>query len=462
MNLKRISVLALSAALIATPAMADGFSVYEWSARGVGMAGAMMFSDEASLLAYNPAAMTLFDEKGKFSSSCTYIDPRGKADFFMYDGSILTQTNKKDPAIAPTAFYARKVQPNLWFGVGVYPRFGLQSSYNDGWYGRYSNRSVKFMGLSFAPTVAWKVTPTLSMSFGAELMYTRFIMDKSVTDRKRIAGAVAKLDAAAAAGGPGAEAAAGGAAKLRKVDGMLGSMGADEISLDLDGTSWGAGCNFGINWQASPKLSLAFLARSEVKQHVSGDVNFFAGPGEFPRDGLGVATYGDGNILLPESYQFGVGYRFDDRTRAEFDAIRTSWSTYDTLAIDFLLPGHYAALSPDGVLHSNSAKNWRDGWRYQFGVEHRINDKWTVRAGYVYDECSSNNPEYADFMVPTGTRETYCLGASYQHKNIEYSLGYGYMKVGDKRINHSGALGEDGAVRDCDAQIVSLGISVDF
>ena len=51
MSMRKTAALALSAALLAAPAYADGFAVYEWSARGVGMGGAMMFGDEASLIA---------------------------------------------------------------------------------------------------------------------------------------------------------------------------------------------------------------------------------------------------------------------------------------------------------------------------------------------------------------------------------------------------------------------------
>ena len=64
---KRAAAVAVLLMLSVPAAYADGFYVYEWSARGVGMGGAMMFSDEASLIGYNPAAITQFDEKGNVS-----------------------------------------------------------------------------------------------------------------------------------------------------------------------------------------------------------------------------------------------------------------------------------------------------------------------------------------------------------------------------------------------------------
>ncbi|EFB91728.1 outer membrane insertion signal domain protein [Pyramidobacter piscolens W5455] len=415
MNMRKTAALALSAALLAAPAYADGFAVYEWSARGVGMGGAMMFGDEASLIAYNPAAITQFDEKGTFSGAVTYIAPRGYADFL--DGSdnvFLTQHNKNNPAYVPAMFYARRIQPNAWFGVGVYPRFGLKASYDPGWYGRFSNRSIEFLSVSFAPNVAWKIAPSLSMSAGAELMYAGLKLDKST----RLGG---------------------------------------ETPIDLDGDSWGVGWNVGLNWQATPRLSLAALYRSEVKQTVEGDVNLYSGM-------LGtISTRGKGAIHLPESYTFGVGYRFSDRTRVEFNAIKTMWSSYKDLTIDVAVPQPYQAMFGGLTAYPyNEPKNWRDGWRYQFGVEHKINDKWTIRAGFVYDDCSSRDPDNADFMVPTGTRRTYTFGASCRVKNVEYSFGYGYMDVGDKRINRSGEKLEDASTRGCDAHIISIGARIDL
>ncbi len=416
MNAKKMAALAFSAALLASPAYADGFSVYEWSARGVGMAGAMMFSDEASLIAYNPAAITQFDEKGNFSAAVCYIAPRGEGEFLAEGGSF-REHNKNNPAYVPSMFYARKIDANAWFGLGLFPRFGLRASYDPGWYGRYSNRSAEFTSVSITPVLAWKLFPKLSMSIGGELMYAGLKMDRGM---------------------------------------KVNALGYDG-DLDLDGDSWGYGWSVGLNWEATEKLSLAFLYRSEVKQTISGDIGFSPALVDLS------STTGRGDIHLPESYTFGVGWKFDDRTRAEFDAIRTNWSSYDSLTIDMKIPSSSILsmiLGPSYV--SSDAKNWTDGWRYQFGIEHKLSERWTIRAGFVYDECSSKNPDTADYMVPTGTRRTYTVGASYRVKKVEYSLGYGYMTVDDKRINGAGEKGEDSYVRNCDSHIVALGVRIDI
>ena len=422
---KKVSAaLALSATLLASPALADGFAVYEWSARAFGMGGAGMFSGEVSAIAANPAAITSLDEKGQFSASISHIDPRGYGSFWKGDSYMGTEHNRDNPGIVPTMFYARKVQPNAWFGVGVFPRFGLKASYEPGWMGSYNSHSAEFTTFSIVPTIAWKLGPTLSMSFNGELMYTNLIIDKYA--------------------------------------GVYGSP-AHTWNMNLDGTSWGVGWGAGLNWEITPKWTFAFLYRSQVTQEMnSADVKFRGLSSNGNMD-----TTASGTVVLPESFTFGLGYKFNDRTRVEFNAIRTNWSSYDTLSIlfrSFPLTG--------GDPHRNDEpKKWQDGWRYQFGIEHQLNKRWTVRAGYTYDSllaCDEEN-KYTDFMVPTGKRQTFTVGCSYRNKNIEYSLGYGYMIIDDKVIRHPAGTEDPynagptyATSNNNDAHIVALGIRVDM
>ena len=80
-------------------------------------------------------------------------------------------------------------------------------------------------------------------------------------------------------------------------------------------------------------------------------------------------------------------------------------------------------------------KNWKDGWRYAIGIEHKLSDKYTLLAGMAHDERGIPD-DYADFMVPTGERDTYSLGVQYHDKKQTIAASFGYMDVGD--LNMSG------------------------
>lgn len=75
MNKKRCSLLTISI-LFACNAQSAGFQVVEHSASGLGRAfsGEAAVADNASVLARNPAAMTLF-EQAQFSGAISVIDP---------------------------------------------------------------------------------------------------------------------------------------------------------------------------------------------------------------------------------------------------------------------------------------------------------------------------------------------------------------------------------------------------
>ena len=261
MNVKKTAAaaLALSAALMTAPALADGFAVYENSARGVGMSGAMMFSDEASLVAYNPAGLWRLKDngKGQISGAVTYIAPRGWADFYKNDGSIYPQHNKNNPAYVPSLFWAKKLSDRWVFGIGAFARFGLRCTWDPGWYGRFSNRNAEYAAVSLAPTVSYKLAKNLHLGLTGEIMYAQLKMDKDLPE--------------------------------------LGA------GMDLKGDNIGFGWGVGLDWQASDKLSLAFLYRSEVKQELTGDVNLHMG-------GAPLGLKARGAVHMPESYTFGVGW----------------------------------------------------------------------------------------------------------------------------------------------------------
>lgn len=82
-----------------------------------------------------------------------------------------------------------------------------------------------------------------------------------------------------------------------------------------------------------------------------------------------------------------------------------------------------------GIPGSFNDKNWSDGWRYAIGVEHKLSDKYSLMAGFAYDE-SSIPYDGGDFIVPTGDRRTYSIGAQYHDKNQTLAVTLGWMDIG--------------------------------
>ena len=380
---KNFLALGLAAALLAPQvAGAEGFAINEWSAEGVAMGGARMFAeDDAANVAYNPASITKV--KGEvMKSSYTYLSPHGN--YKLYDGAgkeIEDGKNVVHAGWAVGSYYVRQINDKEWFGIGAFPRFAMVSEFE-----RASKASTnaffsKLNGVSVTPTYAHKFDKKWSAAVGAEINYVGLELQKNSYHP------VAQMNVGA---------------------------------TQTEGESYALGWNAAANYAFDDKNEIGVVYRSRITHSLEADFKMYpATGGKITADAYGVVT-------LPDSWDIGYNHKFDKKTRLELKATRTNWSTYDALNIS--LSNH----SVPNVLPSdvNSAKNWESGWRYAIGLEHNLSDKYTVMAGFAFDE-SSIPSDGGDFMVPTGLRRTYSIGARYNDKKQTVAVALGWMDVGN-------------------------------
>lgn len=379
---KNFLALGLAAALLAPQvAGAEGFGINEWSAEGVAMGGARMFAeDDAANVAYNPASITKINGKA-MKSSYTYLSPHGN--YKLYDDAGTEKDAGKNVVHAGWAvgsYYVRQINDKEWFGIGAFPRFAMVSEFE-----RASKASTnaffsKLNGVSVTPTYAHKFDKKWSAAVGAEINYVGLELEKNFYHP------IAQMN-----------------------------LGATQI----EGESYALGWNAAANYTFDDKNEIGVVYRSRIKHSLEADFKMYpAAGGKITADAYGVVT-------LPDSWDIGYGHKFDKKTRLELKATRTNWSTYDALNISLSNP------SVSGVLPSNvdSAKNWSNGWRYVIGVEHNFSDKYAAMAGFAFDE-SSIPYDGGDFVVPTGLRRTYSIGARYNDKKQTVAVALGWMDVG--------------------------------
>lgn len=382
---KNFLALGLAAALLAPQvAGAEGFAINEWSAEGVAMGGARMFAeDDAANVAYNPASITKV--KGEvMKSSYTYLSPHGN--YKLYDSNndeIKGEPthNKVHAGWAIGSYYVRQINDKEWFGIGAFPRFAMVSEFE-----RESKASSnaffsKLNGVSVTPTYAHKFDKKWSAAVGAEINYVGLELQKN--------------------------------SYHPTYQMVLGT-------TQTEGESYALGWNAAANYAFDDKNEIGVVYRSRITHSLEADFKMYPATGEkITADAYGVVT-------LPDSWDIGYNHKFDKKTRLELKATRTNWSTYDALNIS--LSNHSV---PDKLPSDvNSAKNWESGWRYAIGLEHNLSDKYTVMAGFAFDE-SSIPYDGGDFIVPTGLRRTYSIGARYNDKKQTVAVALGWMDVGN-------------------------------
>lgn len=380
---KNFLALGLAAALLAPQvAGAEGFAINEWSAEGVAMGGARMFAeDDAANVAYNPASITKV--KGEImKSSYTYLSPHGN--YKLYDGAgkeIEDGKNVVHAGWAVGSYYVRQINDKEWFGIGAFPRFAMVSEFE-----RASKASTnaffsKLNGVSVTPTYAHKFDKKWSAAVGAEINYVGLELQKN---------------------------------SYHPTYQMV--LGATQT----EGESYALGWNAAANYAFDDKNEIGVVYRSRITHSLEADFKMYpATGGKITADAYGVVT-------LPDSWDIGYNHKFDKKTRLELKATRTNWSTYDALNISLSNPSVPGVLPYD----VNSAKNWESGWRYAIGLEHNFSDKYAAMAGFAFDE-SSIPYNGGDFMVPTGLRRTYSIGARYNDKKQTVAVALGWMDVGN-------------------------------
>lgn len=378
MNLKnKVLALGILCALgLPQAAGAEGFAINEWSAEGVAMGGARMFAEgDAANVAYNPASITKVDGEA-FKVSATYISPHGEYDLYK-DNIHENGHNRVHFGFAPGTYYVKKLNDKDWFGIGAYSRFAMVSEFE-----RDSQVSTnaflsRLNGLSVTPTFAHKFDDKWSAAVGAEINYVGLTMEKN-------------------------------------------AMPGPSVPTHTKGESYALGWNAAANYAFDEKNEIGVVYRSRIKHSMEADFNAYTSMGTMSGDAYGEVT-------LPESWHIGYSHKFNDKTRVELNAVRTGWDTYKNLNIMLSNVGD----GFDGP--QNNPKNWEDGWRYAIGVEHKLSDKYTLMAGFAYDE-SSIPYDGGDFMVPTGNRKTYSIGARYNDKDQTLAIALGWMDVGDLRF----------------------------
>lgn len=379
-----LSCLCLILLMVSKKGEAAGFGIYEWSARGNALGGAMVArADDPSAVAFNPAGMVQL-EGTQMMFGFTAIAPN--ADM---KGNNLPPT--EDPTwstvdsiwFPPYFYYTRQVNDNQWFGIGLFTRFGLGTEFDPDWFGRYNSYKAEIASVSVNPSWAWKVNEKFSVGVGIEAMYFGIGLKKKIPN-------------------PSAQ---------NPFD--------PEVAFDseLEGDSFGWGWNMGFLYKASDTVNFALTYRSRVEQEVEGDFDLFL------PDGKKIGQKGaSGQITLPDLLVAGVAFKPTEKLSVEIDAVLTRWSTYDRLTINF-----------DDDTSVTSPKNWNDTWRYQLGIEYALSENLDLRVGYIIDP-SPIPDETVDYIAPTNDRKLYSVGLGYRKGDWTYDFAYTYLDIKPRDI----------------------------
>lgn len=110
--------------------LAAGFQLNSQSATGLGRAfsGDAVIADNASVMARNAAAMTLFDSD-QFSGGINMIDTDIEIKDISYSGSSINDVTNSSNTPVPNIYYIHKLNDQFAIGAGIYSNFGTKNNF---------------------------------------------------------------------------------------------------------------------------------------------------------------------------------------------------------------------------------------------------------------------------------------------------------------------------------------------
>lgn len=395
LNVFTTSTLA-SALLMASPSVfSAGFQLDAQSATGIGraFAGDGIIADNASVMAINPAAMALFD-KTSFSMGASAIKPMISVEngTYNYDlnNSGPTSANYDDAgnlAVAPNMFLVVPLSDKWAVGAGLYSNFGTESEFDDSFPGEYGGTS-SIISAELALAASYRLNDHWSFGAGLDLIYGHGVLQRDLDIQTE---QILKPNLAHPA--------------QKFICGKINCDGLNtNAGLDVDAVGAGLGFNVGTAYELDENN------RWGISYHISPDIH---AKGKI--DGPAGLTLADEIVVqLPDFAQFSGYNRFKGTKFAlSYTVGWADWSKFDDLKT-----------ANPGIPLKEFA--WRDTWTAAIGGTYYLNEKWTLRAGYKFDQGAQD--EVTTIAVPDSNRNWLSAGFSYApSKDSTIDFGFTYL-----------------------------------
>lgn len=287
-------------------------------------------ADNPSAIYHNPAGITQLEghrlSMGGFALSAGFDYTSALGDSASADSAF---------QFAPQIYYTFSPEDSRFsYGVGLFTPFGLVVDY-----GRDTTFSTiaidgELTVATVNPTLAYQVTPELSVGIGLALNYSEISISRA-----------------------------------------LGLSPKDEFSVEGDGFS--VGFNAGARWQPNDEWALGLNFRSSSKVNYSGNSS---------ATGFGSSST-DADLRLPMNLSAGASYRPDEKWNFEIGVEWTDWDDVNVTTLEG---------TPFGDVPFPF--NFESGFMFQLGVTRAFDNGYFLSAGYIYSENSSPDLNFSPLI----------------------------------------------------------------
>ncbi|HHF1599955.1 TPA: porin [Haemophilus influenzae] len=421
------SLLATAMLLAAGGANAAAFQLAEVSTSGLGRAyaGEAAIADNASVVATNPALMSLF-KTAQFSTGGVYVDSRINMNGDVASSAIVSQRMKstKDGsasarnvvpgAFVPNLYFVAPVNDKFALGAGMNVNFGLKSEYDDSYDAGIFGGKTDLSAINLNLSGAYRVTEGLSLGLGVNAVYAKAQVERNAGIIKDTVNDSQITSALTTQPEP-----------LRDIGKNLTSKDKSVVSLQ-DRAAWGFGWNAGVMYQFNEANRIGLAYHSKV------DIDFTDRTAtSLEANVIKASKTGDLTLTLPDYLELSGFHQLTDKLAVHYSYKYTHWSRLTKLNASF----------EDGKKAFDKELQYSNNSRVALGASYNLDEKLTLRAGIAYDQAASRHQRSA--AIPDTDRTWYSLGATYKFTpNLSVDLGYAYLKgkkVHFKEVKEIGA-----------------------
>lgn len=409
------ALLVHAGGFLSSPAHGAGFAVTAAPGMGSAYAGVTARAEDAGTVHFNAAGMAWM-AGAQIAAEVKAIQP---SFVFTDQGSSYPQAGgmpvsggngDQGPSwkFVPNLYCAQPVHHDLALGLGLCLPYGLGKEYASDWLGRYQTIRSSLTTVDINPAIAWRPAECFALGAGFTAQYAAAEMVNAVDF-----GTILLSTGMAAEATP------------QSLDG----------EAKVSGDDWGSGFNVGCIYAFSPDCRIGFSYRSAIDHTLKGNAEF-----EVPTSALALQQYGmfvdttaRAGITTPAVASAGYFHRLSPGLALMLDVVWTEWSCFDELRIT------YDSAQDDTV----SEETWEDSWRVSVGMEHQIDERWSIAWGTAYDGSPVPDAEHRSPRIPDGDRVWVTCGTDLQ-MTPQLRLGCSYMHtfVTEGEIARTGSMGD--------------------
>ncbi len=417
MTKTRIFTKTLLSSLLLTAAggaSAAAFQLAEISTVGLGRAyaGEAAMADNASVVATNPALMSLF-KTNQFSVGGIYVDSKirmsGDVVAKMSSLGTIAKGNADNSdvvpgSLIPNLYFVAPVNDKFAIGGGMNVNFGLKSKYDDDYDAGVFGGKTELSAVNLNLSGSYRVSQGLSVGAGVNAVYARAKVERRAGILDTALDNVAIVIPALA----------------EKVSVMGDGIEKSTVVTRLeDKNAWAFGWNVGALYEfnARNRIGIAYHSKLDI------DFKDNTASSYLP---IGTQDYvGEGGLILhlPSYLEVSGFHQLTEKFAVHYSYKYSKWSRLKNLHATY----------NNGQVAFHKDEEYDDNSRIALGATYDVNDDLTLRAGIAYDEAAALTP-YASAAIPDTNRTWYSVGATYRFTpNLSVDVGFAHLR--GKKLN---------------------------